>query len=115
MKYSFNELVDIDKLQELTDEFSTVASIPSAIVNTDGEILTGARWQKICTDFHRQHPQVQKECIKSDTKIRKKLSEGEPFVIYKCPRGMRCIISGYHRRGTCCLCIRWAGLFDATK
>lgn len=101
MKYSFHELVDVVKLQELTDEFSIVASISSAIVNIDGEVLTGARWQRICTDFHMQHPQVQKECIKSDTKIRKRLNDGEPFVIYKCPRGMvdassPVIIAGEH-------------------
>ena len=88
MKYTFKELIDVPKLQELTDELYTATSIPSAIVAMDGEILTGSGWQKICTDFHRKHPQIEKECIESDTNIRTKLADGEPFVIYKCPRGL---------------------------
>jgi len=52
-------------------------------------------------DFHRKHPQIEKECIKSDTNIRTKLAEGEPFAIYKCPRGLvdassPIIIAGEH-------------------
>ena len=101
MKYTFKELIDVPKLQELTDELYTATSIPSAIVAMDGEIITGSGWQKICTDFHRKHPQIEKECIESDTIIRKKLDDGEPFVIYKCPRGLvdassPIIIAGEH-------------------
>ena len=88
MKYSFKDLVDIPRLQELTDELYVAASIPSAIITMEGEILTGSGWQKICTDFHRRHPQIEKECIQSDTAIRTKIDEGEPFVIYRCPRGL---------------------------
>ena len=69
MKYTFKELIDVPKLQELTDELYTATSIPSTIVAMDGEILTGSGWQKICTDFHRKHPQIEKECIESDTNI----------------------------------------------
>jgi ligand-binding sensor protein len=88
MKYNFRKLVDLSKLQELTDELYLASSIPSAIITMDGEVLTGSGWQRICTDFHRQHPQIEQMCIGSDIKIRKELSEGEPFVIYKCPRGL---------------------------
>ena len=88
MKYNFKALVDIPKLQELTDELYALATIPSSIIAMDGEILTGSGWQKICTDFHRQHPQTEKECIESDTRIRVKIEKGETFAIYKCPRGL---------------------------
>ncbi len=88
MKYTFKELIDVPKLQELTNELYIATSIPSAIITMEGEVLTGSGWQRICTEFHRQHPQIEKECIKSDIKIRKKLDEGEPFAIYKCPRGL---------------------------
>ena len=101
MKYTFKELIDVPVLQALTDELYAVASIPSAIITMDGEILTGSGWQKICTDFHRKHPQIEKECIESDTTIRRELDGGEPFVIYKCPRGLvdassPIIIAGEH-------------------
>jgi PAS domain S-box-containing protein len=101
MKYSFKELVDVNTLQKLTDELYTAASIPSAIISIDGEVLTGSGWQRICTDFHRQHSQIEKECIESDTKIREKLDQGETYAIYKCPRGLvdassPVIIAGEH-------------------
>ncbi len=101
MKYNFEELIDIPKLQELTDELYMAASIASAIVTMDGEVLTGSGWQRLCTDFHRQHPEIEKDCIESDTKIRKQLDDGELFAIYKCPRGLvdassPVIIAGEH-------------------
>ena len=70
MKYHFKDLVDIPKLQELTDDLYAAASIPSSIITMDGEILTGSGWQEICTEFHRKHPEVEKACIASDTKLR---------------------------------------------
>ena len=79
MKYSFKELIDVPKLQELTDELYIAASIPSAVVTMDGEVLTGSGWQRICTDFHRQHSQIEKECIESDTKIREALNKVKPY------------------------------------
>jgi two-component system, cell cycle sensor histidine kinase and response regulator CckA len=88
MIYCFKELVDIPKLQDLTDELYLATSIPSAIITLDGEVLTGSGWQRICTDFHRKHPEILKDCIESDIRLHKGLSEGEPYVIYKCPRGL---------------------------
>ena len=88
LNFTFTELVDTPRLQELTDDLYEVTGIPSAVVDMDGVLLTGAGWQRICTDFHRRHPQVERECAASDTKIRARLDAGEPFVIYRCPRGL---------------------------
>jgi len=88
MRRRFKDLVDVPKLQELTDELYTATGIPSAIITMDGEMLTGSGWQRICTDFHRRHPDMEKDCIESDLRIRKRLDDGEPFVIYRCPRGL---------------------------
>jgi PAS domain S-box-containing protein len=88
VKYSFQELVDIPRLQELTDELFTATGIPSAIIAMDGEIVTGSGWQRICTEFHRKHPEIERDCIASDVAIRKGIDEGEAFVMYRCPRGL---------------------------
>lgn len=88
MKHRFKDLVDIERLQKLTDELYEATAIPSAIIDMDGEILTGSGWQRICTDFHRRHPEIMKQCVESDLKIRKEVEQGEPFVIYRCPQGL---------------------------
>ncbi len=88
MKKSFQELVDLSKLQELTDEFYRAFSIPSSIMDLNGNILTRSGWQKICSDFHRKHPKTQKACIDIEIKVRKQLDEGTPYAVYKCPQGL---------------------------
>jgi len=88
MTYNLKELVDIEKLQKITDELSSASSVLSAVLTLDGEILTSSGWQRICKDFHRAHPQIAKECNKSDTKLRKEMNQGEWFAMYKCPRGL---------------------------
>ncbi|MBE0617554.1 MAG: PocR ligand-binding domain-containing protein, partial [Proteobacteria bacterium] len=67
----FRDLVDVTALQQLTDDLYAATGIPSAIIGMDGGILTGSGWQRICTDFHRTHPEIERDCIASDTAIRK--------------------------------------------
>ncbi|MCL4233867.1 MAG: PAS domain S-box protein, partial [Deltaproteobacteria bacterium] len=88
MRYVLKDLVDIPRLQELTDHLFAAAGIPSAIIAADGEILTGSGWQRICTEFHRRHPEIERQCIESDFAIRQRVDAGDPFVAYTCPRGL---------------------------
>jgi signal transduction histidine kinase/ligand-binding sensor protein/ActR/RegA family two-component response regulator len=100
-KYKFTDLVDISVFDTFLDNLYKVARIPSAIIDMEGNILTGAGWQRICTDFHRKQPDAEKICIKSDTHIRDKITDGKPYVIYECPHGLvdsssSIIIEGQH-------------------
>lgn len=88
MKYTFTDLVNLTRLQELTDELYNAAGIPSSFSTIEGKILTGSGWQRICTDFHRKYPSSRKRCTESDINIRKKLYEGDMFVVYECPHGL---------------------------
>jgi PAS domain S-box-containing protein len=101
VKLNLKDLIDIEMLQELTDDLYDAAGIPSAIITMDGEILTRSGWQRICADFHRKNPEIEKDCIESDTIIRKKIEAGDPFSMYTCPRGLTdasipIIIEGEH-------------------
>ena len=93
MKYTFKELVDLPRLQDLTDELYIATGIPASFAATDGEVLTGSGWQRICTDFHRINPLSRQKCIESDVNIRKKLYDGDSFVVYECPHGLHDAIS----------------------
>ncbi len=88
MEYSIKDLIDINRLQELTDELYLATSIPSSVITLDGEILTGSGWQRICIDFHRKNPLTERDCIDSDTKTREMIKDGADYVIYECPRGL---------------------------
>jgi len=88
MEYKLADLLDVPKLQALMDSLDELYSIPSAIIDMEGDILTGTSWQDICTKFHRANPESEKECIKSDTHIGGELLKGKTQVVYKCPQGL---------------------------
>lgn len=88
MKYAFRDLVDLGELQALTDDLYRATRIPSSIISTDGEILTGSGWQRICTDFHRGNAEIAKLCVESDTRIRERIEAGAAFAVYDCPMGL---------------------------
>jgi len=101
MNYSLKELLDIPRLRELLDSLDEIHSMPSAILDTGGAILTATAWQDICKKFHRKNPETAKKCIESDCHIEASLDEQISQVIYHCPMGlvdaaMPVIIEGKH-------------------
>jgi PAS domain S-box-containing protein len=86
--FKFKDLVDIPAFGEMLGRLYGILHIPSAIIDIEGNVLTGVGWQRICLDFHRKNPAAEKLCIKSDTCIRGKIETGKPFVIYECPHGL---------------------------
>jgi PAS domain S-box-containing protein len=87
LKPEFSEIVDVQAVQLLMDDFYKLAHIPIGIIDLKGNILVGVEWQEICTKFHRAHPQTCKHCIESDIKLSSGVSAGE-FKIYKCKNNM---------------------------
>lgn len=95
MKHVFIDLVDANKLQSLMQNFHRLTKIPTSIIDTMGNLLytgdgriLGAGWQRICTDFHRVHPETEKKCIECDTVLSKQLQEGKRYSCYKCLNGL---------------------------
>ncbi len=88
MSYSLKELLDVSRLRQLLDYLDEISSMPSAILDTEGNVLTASGWQDICTKFHRVNPDTHKKCIESDRRIEVKLSEAPQHVVYRCPMGL---------------------------
>jgi PAS domain S-box-containing protein len=88
MKYKFSDLVDIERLQSLMDDFYDVTKTPLAILDIDGKILTATGWQDICTKFHRVHPETSQKCSESDTALANRLAQGKKYNVYKCLNGL---------------------------
>jgi PAS domain S-box-containing protein len=88
MAYALKDLVDIPKLQGLLDALDEIHSLPSAIIDSEGTILTATAWQEICTKFHRAHPEIERQCRESDAHIARELGKHPPNVVYQCPMGL---------------------------
>ncbi|MBN1345080.1 MAG: PocR ligand-binding domain-containing protein [Phycisphaerae bacterium] len=87
MKYELSDLLDLDRMQGLLDSFCEAVGIASAIIDLQGKVLVGARWQRICTDFHRQNPDSRRKCLESDTVMANELRE-ERSCLYRCQNGL---------------------------
>jgi PAS domain S-box-containing protein len=101
MKYSLKDLLDIPRLRELLGAFDEIHSMPSAIIDIEGNVLTATAWQDICTKFHRVNPETEKKCIESDIHIKAGIDKMMSHVVYRCPMGLvdsatPIIIDGVH-------------------
>ncbi len=88
MDIDLREILSIPKVQAISDAFYAATGLPTAIVTTTGDVLSGSGWQEACTRFHRNHPEARKICQQSDTRLRQGLLGGEKSVIYQCPHGL---------------------------
>ena len=48
-----SEVVDVQAIQSLMDDFYKLAHIPMSLDDIKGNVLVGVGWQDICTKFHR--------------------------------------------------------------
>jgi len=81
-------IIDIDGLQSLLENFCESVGVASAIIDLKGEVLAAARWQRACTDFHRGNKTTCARCIESDTQLSLNLQKGKEFSIYRCSNGL---------------------------
>jgi len=87
-RYRLKELIDVDKSQRLLDSFCDAVGIAAAIIDLEGEIMVGSRWQRICTDFHRVNQKTLTRCINSDTRMANALQKNQRFSMYRCLNGL---------------------------
>ena len=99
--HKLEDLVDVGSVSQMFKLLYQVSTIPNALIDMEGEILAGAGWQSICTDFHRKNPASEVLCRESDTHISDEIAAGRPYCVYECPLGLvdsSCpvIIDGHH-------------------
>jgi PAS domain S-box-containing protein len=88
MKYSLNQIFNIEELKLLCESFTKLTETPSAILDLKGKIYVATGWQPVCTQFHRVNKISRNACLESDTIIAKQLKIGQKFNIYKCKNGL---------------------------
>ncbi len=85
--FEFSDIIDIESLQSLLEDFYNLTHIGISLVDLEGRILANAGIQDICTQFHKTHPETAKHCIQSDIELSKGVPQGD-FKIYKCKNNM---------------------------
>ncbi|HMA61062.1 MAG TPA: PAS domain S-box protein [bacterium] len=86
------DILDIPRIQALMDDFYKTTNIGVAIVDVNGQVLIKNGWQDICTQYHRQHPETNKNCLESDTVLSQGVPPGK-FKKYKCKNNMWDIVT----------------------
>ena len=95
------EILEIEKLSRLLEQFYSATGLSNFIVDLKGNILHGVGWKSICTEFHRKHKTSSERCLRSDTILANRLKKKEKHSIYICQNGMvdvatPIIIDGVH-------------------
>jgi len=95
------EILEIEKLSRLLEQFYSATGLANFIVDLKGNILHGVGWESICAEFHRKHKISSERCLKSDTILANRLKKKEKYSIYICQNGMvdvatPIIIDGVH-------------------
>lgn len=88
MKPKLLDLIDFEKVNVLLEGVNESTGFVTAILDLEGNVLSQSGWRRICTDFHRVHPETSKRCTISDTVLAGKLAEGEKYHFYKCLNGL---------------------------
>ncbi|KAF0092477.1 MAG: hypothetical protein FD141_661 [Fusobacteria bacterium] len=96
-----NEILEIEKLSRIMENFSFATGLTTAIVNHKGNILYDVGGKSICMDFHRKHKISSERCFISDSILANQLIENEKHSIHVCQNGMvdiatPIIIAGVH-------------------
>jgi ligand-binding sensor protein len=88
MKSNILELIDFEKVNTLLEGFNKSTGFVTAILDLEGNVLSKSGWRKICTNFHRVHPDTAEKCKVIDTVLAGEMAAGEKYHFYKCKNGL---------------------------
>ncbi len=88
MKTKISDLIDFRKVDALFDRFNEITGFVSGIVDTDGKLLSCSGWRKICTEFHRVHPETSKNCTISNSELTTQLAADRSCHYSRCLNGL---------------------------
>jgi PAS domain S-box-containing protein/putative nucleotidyltransferase with HDIG domain len=88
-EYSIQDLVDIDRLREIFENFSSITGYTAALIDFPSqEILIATGWRDICSKFHHACPESLKQCEISNVYLTENLTKLKEINIRKCEHGL---------------------------
>ena len=88
-KYSLQDLVDIEHLREMFENFSQATGFTTELISYPEQkqlICTG--WRKICTKFHQAFPGSKHHCKQSNLELTSHIKEQRKINIHHCKIGL---------------------------
>ena len=88
-RYQLENLINMNDLRKLLEDFHKIAPFPIAVLNLEGDVLLESHWEPICTRFHRVNPKTSAICAESDIHFNAELAKGdERHILYRCANGL---------------------------
>ena len=106
------DLLHIDQLQELLDNFCSALGVSAAIIDLDEQVLASARWQSrsrpgIDSGFSELMSEPQEvDCIEADIDVTREIANGAEFKVFRCINGLAgaaapIVVEGRHLANVC--------------
>ena len=87
--YSIEDIVDIDRLRGLFENFSKCTGFTTGLVSfPDQKLLIATGWRDICTAFHRCCPSSSEHCHQSNIELTARLKDLRELNIMPCGNGL---------------------------
>ena len=77
-----------EKLKQITSAIHTATGIACAILTPEGAVITQSGRQRICTQFHRKHPDARRNCQRHNQKTQEQMAASQAYQILRCPHGL---------------------------
>ena len=88
-KNSIENLVDIDKLQDIFSRFSKLTGFTTGFIKQDTrDVLISTGWTDVCKTYHRGSEASSYICQESNTELTKNLKESHHISMKVCKHGM---------------------------
>lgn len=87
MNYHLSELLDIPRIQRITDHFYPIAGINMLLADLNNVVLVRAGRPDICSRFHRPNPSSAKLCEANSQLLNEQLQENA-YTSCLCPNGL---------------------------
>ena len=99
--YTFEDLVDLETIKGLLDQFYQLTGMPPSMTDVEGNLLLTVGFKTICEKFHRGHPITRQRCAESDLTLSRQINATGDYACYECLNGLvdlaiPIIIDGHH-------------------
>lgn len=88
-RYSFEDLVDVDRLGAMITSFSQASGFTTGLVtHPKGRLLVATGRRHLCTSFHRAVSSSSEACARCESTMVSLLSKEQPLIVHRCDNGL---------------------------